>query len=71
MNVQETIFKRANISFTESEAQILDSYLKNNALKFSPWLKILVLRELESHSLIQELTVSLSSCINNSRRKNE
>ena len=40
------IIKRVNIPFTQNESEQLDTFIATNYIKFAPWLKGLILREI-------------------------
>lgn len=46
MKDMTNIIKRVNIPFTPNESEQVDSFIASNYIKFAPWLKSLILREI-------------------------
>lgn len=45
-NTTHFLTKRVNLTFTPDESNLLETFLAKNYIKFSPWLKGLILREI-------------------------
>ncbi|MBQ0167796.1 MAG: hypothetical protein KBT02_11875 [Treponema sp.] len=53
-NVTKTTEHIVKMSLTEKELEALEQYLAENALKKGPWIRLLVIRELQEKNILKD-----------------